>query len=269
MTTTLLEPDGLRRRRFRTARTVLALMLREMSTTYGRTPGGYLWAVLQPIGGIAMLTLVLAYGIRLRSPGLGTNFPLFFATGILPFMMYNLIQNKVARAIPNSRALLFYPGVTFIDAILARTALHGIKQMMVFYIVLWGILSVFDTGAILDFPPILAALVMALALGFGIGCLNAVLMPLFPVWASVWGIATTPLFLLSGVLFTYESLPPMGKAVLWYNPLIHIIGMTRTGVYPTYTGSYISPAYVMAVSMVCAAAGLMLLRRHYRRILTE
>ena len=29
-------------RRFATLRTVLALMLREMATTYGRSPGGYL-----------------------------------------------------------------------------------------------------------------------------------------------------------------------------------------------------------------------------------
>ena len=38
--------------RFRMVRTVIALMLREMSTTYGRTPGGYVWALMQPLGSI-------------------------------------------------------------------------------------------------------------------------------------------------------------------------------------------------------------------------
>ena len=33
-------------RRFATARTIMALILREMSTRYGRTPGGYLWTVV-------------------------------------------------------------------------------------------------------------------------------------------------------------------------------------------------------------------------------
>ena len=35
-------------------RAVAALVLREMSTRYGRTPGGYLWAILEPLGMIIM-----------------------------------------------------------------------------------------------------------------------------------------------------------------------------------------------------------------------
>ena len=61
--------QGLRPRRFKMGRTVMALMLREMSTTYGRSPGGYLWAVLEPLGGIAMMTLILAVGLRIREIG--------------------------------------------------------------------------------------------------------------------------------------------------------------------------------------------------------
>ncbi|MEL6475009.1 MAG: sugar ABC transporter permease, partial [Pseudomonadota bacterium] len=34
------------RRRFASLRSIIALMLREMATSYGRSPGGYLWAVL-------------------------------------------------------------------------------------------------------------------------------------------------------------------------------------------------------------------------------
>ncbi|MCX7288621.1 MAG: hypothetical protein NTW20_13985 [Rhodobacterales bacterium] len=70
-------------RGFRTSRSVVALMLREMSTTYGRSPGGYLWVILEPVGGIALLSLVLTFGLRVKSPGLGINFPLFYATGVL------------------------------------------------------------------------------------------------------------------------------------------------------------------------------------------
>ena len=36
--------------------TVLAL--REIATTYGRSPGGYVWALADPILGVALLTLV-------------------------------------------------------------------------------------------------------------------------------------------------------------------------------------------------------------------
>ncbi|MCC5956800.1 MAG: hypothetical protein JJU07_11910, partial [Natronohydrobacter sp.] len=36
-------------------RSISALMLREMATRYGRTPGGYLWAVVEPLGMILIL----------------------------------------------------------------------------------------------------------------------------------------------------------------------------------------------------------------------
>ena len=43
-----------RGRSFASLRCVIALMLREMATTYGRSPGGYLWVMLEPIAGIAL-----------------------------------------------------------------------------------------------------------------------------------------------------------------------------------------------------------------------
>ena len=43
---------------------VLALILREMTTRYGLTPGVYVWALLGPLGG----GLILALGFWLIAP---------------------------------------------------------------------------------------------------------------------------------------------------------------------------------------------------------
>lgn len=53
-------------------RSVSALMLREMSTRYGRTPGGYIWAILEPLGMIIILGL--AFALLVRVPAMGTSF---------------------------------------------------------------------------------------------------------------------------------------------------------------------------------------------------
>ena len=114
----------------RTGRTVMALMLREMSSTYGRNAAGYLWAVAEPIGGVVLLTVV--FSLALRAPSLGDNFALFYASGMLPFSLYNDLANKVGRSIGFSKQLLFYPGVTYADAILARILLNTLTQIMIF-----------------------------------------------------------------------------------------------------------------------------------------
>jgi len=260
-----LPSDTMRARKFKTGRTVMALILREMSTTYGRSPGGYLWAILEPIGAIVVLSL--GFSLIVNAPALGTSFIMFFATGFLPFSIYNSVSNAVARSLNFSRPLLKYPGVTFVDAILARFLLNGMTQWMVFYIVIFGIMILQDTGAILDFPPILISLVMVAAIGLGVGMINCVLFGLFPIWMQLWSIFSRPLFLASGVLFIYDDMPKTVQDILWYNPLMHVIGLMRTGFYANYDATYVSLSFGFGVAAVFTALGLVLLGRYHADIL--
>ena len=43
------KPDLPTNRRFASFRAIGALILREMATSYGRSPGGYIWAILEPV----------------------------------------------------------------------------------------------------------------------------------------------------------------------------------------------------------------------------
>ncbi|MEL6419311.1 MAG: ABC transporter permease, partial [Pseudomonadota bacterium] len=99
--------------------------------------------------------------------------------------------------------------------------------------------------------------------------LNCALIGLISVWENVWGIINRPLFLVSGVIFLYDDMPPLAQDILWYNPLIHIIGLMRSGFYPTYEATYFSAAYVVSVSLLCLFMGVVLLRRYHRDILTR
>jgi capsular polysaccharide transport system permease protein len=254
-----------RPRRFKTARTVTALVLREMSSTYGRSPGGYIWALLDPIGGIVMLSVVFSFIIR--APALGTNFPLFYATGFLPFLMYSDLGAKLMGAIQYSRPLLAYPGVTWVDAVLGRFILNTLTQVAVFCLVSGGILILFRTGAFLDMVAILNALAMAAALGLGIGTLNCFLGEVFPVWRTIWSILNRPMFIISGVFFLYDAMPPLARDILWYNPLVHVIGEMRRGFYGTYDAPFVAPVYVYGFAGVCLVFGMIFLSRYHRDIL--
>lgn len=254
-------------RRFATLRAVLALMLREMATTYGRSPGGYLWAVLEPVGGIAILTLIFSFSFT--TPSLGTNFPIFYATGILPFMMFNSVCNRVSTALLFSKSLLAYPAVTYVDALLARFIVNTVTQAMVAYVVFGGILMMYETRT-LPAPLLIAqSLGLTALLALGIGTLNAYLIARFAVWQMVWSILTRPLFLISGIFFLFNAMPHPMRDVIWFNPLIHVVGIMRAGFYPTYDANYTSMAYVLLVSLITFAAGLVLLRRSHRDLLGD
>lgn len=255
----------LRKRRFAGLRTISALILREMATSYGRSPGGYLWAILEPVAGIALLSFV--FSIAFRHPALGVNFQLFYATGMIPFMLFLSLSGKLAVAINFSRPLLTYPSVTVIDALLARFILNMLTEVMVAYIVFGGIMIIYDTQVIIDLPTVAEAIMLTGALALGIGTLNCYLFTRFPLWQRAWSIAMRPMFLISCVFLLFDSIPRVFRDWLWYNPVVHVVGFMRRGFYSNYDATYLSAGYVLGVSGFCLLIGLLLLHREQYTLL--
>lgn len=249
----------------RSIRSITALMLREMSARYGRSPGGYIWAVLEPIGAIVVIAVALSFIIRV--PSLGNSFLLFYASGYIPFLIYNLLQANITQALIYSRPLLMYPVVSWIDAILARFLLNLLTSIAVACIVLFGILRFTETNAILELGPLLISVGLMALLGLGHGTLNCLLFGLFPAWAQLWSIVSRPLMVVAGVFFVMEDLPGHVQDIMWWTPWIHATSLFRQGIYATYEPGFVSIILVLVWALVPLAAGLLLLRRFRQDIL--
>lgn len=250
------------------ARVIFALILRDMSPTYGRSYLGYAWAYLAPFGIITLLAI--GFALIIPTPPLGRDFLLFYATGFLPFEMFFQLSQRLKDSLRFSRAILSYPRITWMDLVIARLALHGITQLAVFCAVIGVIMATRDTGAALAPAAIASALGLTAALGLGIGLMNAALIAYFPSWDRIWGVLSRPLIFASGVFFLYEGLPPAALTgplglILWLNPLLHITGLMRQGFYAEYSGDFIAPLYVAALAMTAIAMGLALLRYGYAK----
>jgi capsular polysaccharide transport system permease protein len=241
-------------------RVLFALMVREMATKFGRSWGGYIWAIAEPLGGIILLTI--AFSFAFRKPPIGTNFALFYATGIIPFYLFSTVTASVGQAIDSNRGLLTYPVVNPLDAVLAKFATGFLTMFVVGLLLYTGIILYYDLPVTLDLAAIFNGFLLMGLLGLGFGTLNCVIYRFWPTWRHVWNVLTKPLFIVSGMFYIFESLPPEAQAVLWYNPLIHAIGLTRSGFYAGYNAGYVAPLYVLAIAGGCFLIGAYLLRRH-------
>lgn len=262
-------PAGLPPHSTRTStwRAVCALLLREMATTHGRVPGGYLWAVIEPLLGIALLSVIFA--ITFQAPALGTSFPLFYASGLLPFLAFSDTTNRLAQALNFSRPLFAYPAVGVMDALLARFLLAAGTQVAVASLLIVGILFLGETRATPDIATLAQAAGLLMVLALGIGAMNCLLIGLLPLWQRLWAILMRPMFLVSGVFFTVESVPLPWRDLLWWNPLIHVVGLVRRGLYPGYDASYASPVYLLALGLGFALLAGLGLARWHRDILSD
>ncbi len=238
-----------------------------MSTRYGSTPGGYIWAVLEPLGAIMILSI--GFSLLLRAPSLGNSFLLFYASGYLVLSLYQNVSTSIARALLFSKPLLVYPSVSWLDAIFARFLLNSLTNALVAYLLLTLIIMLIETRIILDAGPMVIAMGVTAFVGLAVGTLNCALFGLFPAWETVWSIATRPLFLASGIFYIYEDLPTLAQDILWWNPLLHLTGLMRAGLYPSYRPDYLNLTYVLSTAVIILCLGLLLLRRHHKTILNR
>lgn len=262
-------PNGARpyamTRSFPASRTIAALMLREISTRFGRQPGGYIWAILQPLAMIVLMAM--AFAVLARVPSLGVSFILFKATGMIILQLFVVPARMVGSSLSYSRALLSYPGVTWIDAVLAQFLLNLLVTIIVTIIILAGDIWIEGVSLILDWNMILSAVALTALMAFGFGVFNAFMMERFDVYGNLWQILTGPLMLVSGILILFDDMPQFAQDILWYNPLVHTVGMMRAGFYSVYEPQYVSVTFVLICSMVPMVLGLVLLRRHNRELL--
>ncbi|SDX62472.1 capsular polysaccharide transport system permease protein [Litoreibacter albidus] len=250
-----------------TCRVIFALMMREMSTSYGRSAGGYLWVILEPAAGIALMSI--AFGLFLKSPPLGENFALFYATGLLPFVIYTEISGKVSQTIRFSRPLLVYPKVTFIDAVFARFVLNLWAQAIVFCVVMSGIIWFFDLGVSPNFAAVGMSVFLAAFLGLSVGTLNILLFAFVPVWERVWSVINRPMLLISCIFYTYDGLPKSIRDIIWFNPIVHVVGLMRHALYSEYGAHYVSPSYVFLCCILLWSFGIYFLRLYHKKIMNE
>ncbi len=238
------------------------MMVREMITTFGRSPGGYIWAIVEPVAAIGLLSVV--FSVAFRAPSLGTTFVLFYASAYLPFMLFMDVTSKIAGAIRYSKPLMAYPVITIVDVILARFILNLLTHIVVMVIVLGGVFVIYDLPLDVDLFSVGNAVAMASVLALGLGTINCYLSTAFPVYERLWQVATRPLIIVSGLFFVFEAVPAQFREWLWWNPLYHITGEMRNGLYATYDAAYVSPTFVYLSGFALLAFGLLILDRTYR-----
>jgi capsular polysaccharide transport system permease protein len=253
--------------RLRWLRVLAALVIREMAAKFGRSAGGYLWALAEPLGGILLLSV--AFGLALRSPPLGTNFMLFYATGVIPFYMFNVMSKQIAAAVRSNKGLLNYPVVTALDAVLAKFVLNFLTVALIGAVVMSATILWSGAQVNLDLAAVALSFLGAATLGLGVGSINCVLFGLYPTWRNLWGVLTRPLFILSGVLYVFANVPPAFQKVLWWNPIVHVVGLMRAGFYGGYDARYVSLPYVFGIGLTLFVIGGYLVRRHADLLLED
>ena len=249
-------------------RIILALILRETKTRFGRARFGYLWVLFEPLAHIGIMITLITLFSHSSLPPVGTNFALFYFTGIIPFHLFTHTISHMINSVPENRPLLQLPLVRTFDVFVARGALELVTELSVAAILILGFYCI----GLFTPPDNVAGIALAMALiwatAFGLGLLFSVVNAFFPGFERIWGAFSSILYFTSGTFYIPRMMPESIRDVLAWNPVLQAIELIRSSYFYTPFPFWLDVRYMYACAFGALAAGLVA-QRAFRAKLME
>ncbi len=236
-------------------RVISALTLRETRSRYGNKKLGFFWALFEPFAHIAVfIGIFSALG---RNSPLGDNIGLFILTGIVPWLLFNNIVTLVMNGSQANKALMGYPQVMPIDITISRVILEVATLFLVFIFFLGIAVYLGVHVEINNFLLMMQPIGLLILFSTGLGLINAAIVNYYPSYDNIYSALSRPLYFMSGVFFTADFLSEDVYKYLYYNPLLHTMEWVRSGFYSSFNSQRYDPEFVIMVSLIVFALGLL------------
>lgn len=233
---------------------IRALVLRDIRTRFGAGFVSYLVAVGYPLS--HLLALMIFPVLANRVAPLGTDYALYAATGVLPYILCFYPARMLHLCIVECGPLLGFPIVKPLDVLFARAVLETVVAFTVTILFL-GVLFLFGLD-IFPYDPAqaTAAIMSTIFLGIAIGFIGAILFKLARAWFFVQIVLMIMMYVTSGAFFMPRMLSPELRYYLFFNPLFHSVEWLRLAYYKGYGDELLNRGYLLGYSLVLFAIAL-------------
>lgn len=249
-------------------KTVLfAIFVRELGARFGRFKLGYFWAILEPV---AMVSVLCGVRVLFGNDDIeGLDFPVFFASGVLGYLLFQHIAIGSLGAVEANHSLFNYQRVKPSDTVLARALLEVIiflaTALVIFLGLAWLGYTFHWRDTLLFFSALGGLMMVSLGLGFALSVIG----PLWQESKKVVPVLLRPMFFISGIFFSANSLPERWKTWALLNPLLHSSELMRRAMFEEYTSEEGSLTYLCLFGLVTLFLGLCFYRVFRVKVVTS
>lgn len=244
---------------FRTqGRVLIALMLREARTRFGRQKLGYFWALVEPMMHIAIFYAAFSY--MLRVVPLGHSLLIFLVTGLGTYLGFQRILDRTMGAYASNEALLSFPVVKVSDVFLGRALLEFATWIVTTFILIAPLVALDQAPYPRDIVLMLLAMCSLFGIALGCGVALGVLTEFLPSLANILRVPFRLLYFTSGGFFLPESLPPAARDIVVWNPVLHGVTLFREGYYPRYDSHTLAVLYLTSWSVASILLAFVVVR---------
>jgi capsular polysaccharide transport system permease protein len=248
-------------------RVVKALMIRELTTRFGRENIGFLWIMAEPLLFAVLVGVMWSY---LKGPEEhGVSIIAFVASGYIPLTYLRQSFNRCVAIFLVNGSLMYHRQIKLTDFILVRVLVEYIGATMawVFVSFLLGVLGYIPVPA---YPGMMVA--GWFLYGLVVLSICTVLAPLSEMSEVVEKIMPVSVYVaipISGTFTMVEWVPPSARDYMMMSPMVNTMEMIRYGLF----GDDFTPHYNIWNPILVSAAflmvGLVLNRRVRRDLVVE
>ena len=202
------------------------MVVRDVKSRYAGSSLGILWAFAHPVLWMLLYTGVFALVLRVPVDAGYASFPEFLMAGLLPWMA---IQEGIARSasvLVDNAAMVkktVFPVETLVLSVVLAAVVNEIIALAIFavYVGLVGHLSVAWLSLVVP------ALLLQVAMTFGLGCIAATSTAFLRDTAHAVGIGLTVVFYATPIVYPASLVPARLRPILEANPVAHLVDLYR------------------------------------------
>lgn len=200
-----------------------ALVLRDLRTRYAGSSAGLLWAVVNPLVQIAILTMVFSTVLHVQLGGpTAVPFPIVLAWGLFPWLGFQEGVGRATTALVDNgvmvKRMAFPPAILLVQPVLSAAVQEVVALgLLLLAMPLLGV-AVAPTA-----PLCLVPLGLQVGLAVGVGWILGVLHVYIRDTAQVVVAALQAWFYLTPIVYTADSAPSALQSLLSLNPLLGIV----------------------------------------------
>jgi lipopolysaccharide transport system permease protein len=200
------------------------LVWKDIKVKYKQAALGVAWAVLQPLMGMVLFTLLFGRVAKLPSDGL--PYPLFYFSSLLSWTYFSTALITASNSVISNTSLVskvYFPRIL----LPAAGVISSVLDLAIAFVVLLGLIAFYQVPitAKLAFLPLVLSLVIAFAMGAGqfVAALNVNYRDVkhaLPFLVQLW-------FFASPVVYPMSMVPERYQWLVSLNPLTGIIETSR------------------------------------------
>lgn len=248
-------------------RVVHALMIRELTTRFGRDNIGFLWIMVEPL--LFALLVAVVWNIMHGKTEHGIGVTAFIVSGYIPITLFRHGVTRSVAVFTANNSLLYHRQVKVVDFIFVRFIIELIGGLMAYLFIALVLMGFGEFPVPADIGLILAGWMVYALFTLSLCLIIAPLSEMSEVAEKFMPVTTYIMIPFSG-LFTLTSwLPPAMREYLLYSPFVHGMEMMRKGIWGDQITAYYNPWYPLSWAAGLSVIGFALCRIVRRRLTVD